>query len=354
MKKITSVFLGAAMILGVFACKEDQQTPVAEQATGSIKITVGTQLRAEGNLSGLTNNLIPGEEVVKKLQVWVFNGDIREKYGEAAATTLTLEGITVGSRDVFVFVNSDLAENSTKDALKEAQYTYATQDVAGKGLLMTQDGDLFTTVQVEEGKTAEQAITVKRLVARVDLRQLELNLDPEAKKFFDELADVEVAMYDVPKVVKMGTGAVGEPGGLLIGKKWSSIANLDTKEEAEGLLQSNVTFEITSDKAPYFYVNPLMEAGNTPMKLVLRGKPKKGGQAVSAEGLYTDAEGYMYYKVDIKGKENNNKILRNTVHILSGSITNMGAPNIDGAKKGSIKVNIQVADWEETNQNVTW
>ena len=187
------------------------------------------------------------------------------------------------------------------------------------------------------------------------------------------MKDVQVAMFNVPKETRLFGTSLAKNENYLFGAKWSSTAGAyeganDTAAMATPILMNAVEgLPVTSDKAPYYYVNE--SSVENKMFIVLRAKLYKDETWVNPTDntdlvdLYMDDEGYTYYPIWVNGKdmgyvydnyEADGKVVRNTQYNISLTIKGLGNPTIDPVDKAWLDVKVEVAPWIVVNQNVTW
>lgn len=373
--KLAHLFMVGALALGLYAC--DKNAPADEkkaEATLSVRVTPtsGSDLRAQGDLSGvgIQSEGLAAESAVKKLQVWVFAGETLDGYGEAVGNEVQNIAVHTGAKKVYVLVNAaGLQRESTLAEIKAVKSNIPV-NIESNGLMMTPKTDAGYDITIVSGENQlgygaedSEKVFVERAVARVAITSASLDLTAEAQTFFDDLSNVEVAMFNVPNVVNAYTGVFEEAvGTLLYGKAFPTTA--DSYSSAMGQLEPSLyevpTFPIVNTNAPYFYVNPYTPNNQAlkTMLIVLRGKPTKGGAAVTAPGLYTDTEGYTYYavKVNVDGlvPAGTGVVERNTQYNVALTIKKQGNPTIDPAENGQLNVKVTVKPWTVVNQNVIW
>lgn len=392
--KIGKLFLTAVVALGLMACN-NEEVPQIEGAESTISIKVfpssdSPSFRAVGNLSGdgVTTVGLEAESVIKQLEVYLFYGEAVKGYKSATDTTNVTEvtkiETTTGPTTIVVVANAGIGPVANKAELL-AKTKVLPADIT-KGLPMTgmtdPDADVivapgqnyygYAEGQTPAGKEHSVAapLQIVRVNARVAITSATLNLTD--KSIFDELKDVDVAMFNVPKTSNIfgNAGSLAINADYLFGEAWPSPQTSYTVGTANPYFKdATVTFPIVSTKAPYYYVteNTVGKAEattNQRMLIVLRGKPYKDEVAVVVEGLYTDAAGYTYYPVwvnaDDKGytyPENytaDNLIKRNTQYNISLSIKKIGNPTIDPVQDAFMDVTVKVAPWTVVTQNVTW
>lgn len=386
--KLNKLFAMGAIALGLIACNKDNNglEDQEKNATLSVRVATPTTTRAVGNLDGDTAAGIEAERKIHKTQVWVFAGDVKDGYGEANGPEVLNITVKTGERKMYVLVNAQgLSENSTIAEIEAAAYTIADANIPTSGFLMTpdvdQDGRKHVILNIKPGKNTygitstlaesqnkmseNKNLMVKRVASRVAIKEAKLELTDNT--LFDNLKNVEVAMFNVNKSVKAFSkaDAVNEviTGKLFIGAEWSKNGAYDeANTEIQATFADQVQFPIAAAAAPYFYVAPYAPeatAASNQMLIVLRGKPYKGDNPVMAPGLYTDENGYTYYKVvvgvdGIMPTPDAQKIMRNTRYNISLTIKKIGNPTIDPAQSATLDVKCEVEPWVDVQQDVTW
>ena len=236
---------------------------------------------------------------------------------------------------------------------------------------------------------SKTALPLVRVNARVALVSATVNRSavPETQQaVFDELKDVEVAMFNVPKETNLFGASLATNTDFQYGVQWPSpdLSYVGANESPatpnalldEGPLTlpafttpTQILIENTS--APYFYVNENTSdvvgdketITSEKMIIVLRAKPYKDGAAVaSLTGLYTDDAGYTYYPVwvnkdgiaNVDGVVGDGNVYRNTQYNVTLTINGLGRPSIDPVDKAFLDVKVEVKGWEVVNQDVTW
>lgn len=386
--KLRHLFLAAIVALGMMACNNEDVPAVVDGADGTVSVKVvpvsnGAGTRLSGDLSG--NGILPvgltAESAVKKTQVWVFMGNVLDGYGEAADVEVKDIPVHVGSREIYIVVNGKGLTKFTSKADIEAATTTLPVNIGDDGLVMTAEKITATlvagkntigygaTVAGTSTSLGDAPVKVARVNARVAIVSAELALDDQNQiDIFDELRNVEVAMFNVNEKASIFNPNAAS-GDWLYGQAWPQTAN--TYEDGTGsaveaaflqvaTMGTNDLIEIAN--SPYFYVNPL-ETENK-MFIVLRGKAYKDNALVTAEGLYTDSDGYTYFPVWVNGKDlgyaytgdntNTGKVLRNTQYNISLTIKKIGNPTIDPVEEAFLDVKVDVLPWEVVKQDVTW
>ena len=396
--RIKSILLAVLIAIGFAACNNEDVPVVKQKGEATISVRVmpssnGAALRAVEDLTG--NGVLAlglaDESKIQELEVYVFDAftDALDKYKAATIADgdpaeVTGIEVTPGDKVIMVVANGDVGTKATKDDLLAA--TMDLPVVADK-LPMTGESDVITLnpgqnyygYSTSVGTTddnfieEEKPLKIMRVNARVAIVAADLS---EAIKdgndpIFDELQDVDVAIFNVP----IASLLFGEPGDLaknenyLFGEAWDTTDKTYVESgTAEGTFKNaEVAFPIDVTKAPTYYVteNTADEraddtVANEQMLIVLRGKPYKGGNPVVSAGLYTDADGYTYYPIRvnkdgiISDGAKDGKILRNTQYNISLTIKKIGNPTIDDVEDAWLDVIVQVVDWEVITQDVAW
>jgi len=389
--KIFKVLLIVAIAFGMMACNNEQDVPeISGEKDASISIKVfpssnGPTVRATGDLSvGDADGVIAAESAIKKLEVWVFAGNNLEEYKSATiADGATPEvrdiEVTSGPRTIVVVANASLGTQATLTGLK-ALTKNLTQDVSN-GLAMTAEPIDVTlvkgnnyygysgTTSYGENFLAQTPLALTRVNARVAIVAADIQLATLSEgevHVFDRLKEVQVAMFNVPKVTNLFGAPLAINGDYLFGFAWPSpLGTYTVGNEESSLLDETITFPITN--APYYYVNEnTAENANEQMFIVLRGKPYMGDETHvnQYQGLYTDADGYTYYPVWVNATKEgysytgtntgDSKIRRNTQYNISLTITGIGRPTIDEPETALLDVKVEVAPWAVIAQDVTW
>ncbi|MDD4697626.1 MAG: fimbrial protein [Fermentimonas sp.] len=392
--KIFKVLLVVAIAFGMMACNNEQDVPeISGEKDASISIKVypssdSPSFRATGDLSSPATDdaVLAAESAIKTLEVWVFTGDALEAYKSATIAdgavpeVLDIE-VTSGPRTIVVVANANLNSQPTLTALK-ALTKNLTQDLS-TGLVMTAEPivnvplvkgnnyygytGITSTGETYHNQTPVALTRVNARVAIVDA-DIELKVLTEGEvHVFDNLKDVQVAMFNVPKVTNLFGASLATNANYLFGNGWPSPLGTYTVGTAEPkLLDETITFPIVNTAAPYYYVNEnTAEAAKEQMFIVLRGRPYMGeNQVTQYQGLYTDEGGYTYYPVWVNanktgygyatGHSADSKIVRNTQYNISLTITGIGNPTIDEPETAWLDVKVEVSPWLVVNQSVEW
>jgi len=386
--KIGKLLLTAVIALGLMACNNEDgpELPVEKNASISIKVFPSSKsgdLRATGDLSGngVASPGLAAESAIKKLEVWIFMGDVLDAYkaGEADAYEVTEIEARIGARQVVVAANANIGQVNSK---AELLAKLAGLPNIANGLVMTAEpfnitlekgknywGYTGTDIAGEEKYHEATPLAITRVNARVALINATLDvasIPANQKPIFDALTDVEVAMFNVPNQTKLFGAPLAVTGtdlNYVFGAKWPSPSGTyegaaDPTATATAGLTDEVedALPVVVADAPYYYVN---ECIAEKMFIVLRAKLSKEGAAVdpaTVEGLYTDGNGYTYYPVWVNkdGLAAAGPIVRNTQYNISLTIKGLGNPTIDEVEKAWLDVAVEVAEWDVVEQNVTW
>lgn len=399
--KIVKILLVLAIAVGMTACNNEDVVDLSNlpESTISVRVVPGSDGPAVRSIGDLTGNGVlavglPAESAIKQLEVFVFAGETPAGYGSATSTSSVTEVLdiatTAGERSIYVVANANIGTVANK-----AELLAETKDipaVIANGLPMTSNETTVTLVAgnnqygfIEDGLnydgTANQIspaepLKVYRVNARVAIVGATLALEPADLDLFDNLKDVQVAMFNVPKETKLFGPALSLAmnANYLYGEAWDSPLGTYVKDPAPAIpsaeanvsfLDQTVTFPIVAATAPYYYVNEntAADAGEQ-MFIVLRGKTYKGDNPIVAEGYFTDEAGYTYYPVWINATKDgytyvgtetgDSKIRRNTQYNITLTIKHKGNPNIDPPVSAMLDVNVTVEPWLVVTQNVTW
>ena len=390
--KIFKVLFVAIIALGMTACNNDDVPDMTGEKDATISIKVfpasnGTTVRATGDLTapGVEPAGLAAESAVKSLEVWIFQGDVLDAYKSAAGNEVTDIAAHIGARDVIVVANAEIGQKNSKDELL-ATLKGLPADIASKGLIMTAEpfnitlekgknyyGYTGTDIAGEEKYHTSTPLAITRVNARVAIVSAVLdytNVPANQQVVFDELKDVEVAMYNVPEQTKLFGTDLATNADYLFGAKWPSPENTyvgadDATATPTASLTNNVTdaLPVVITNAPYYYVNE--SNGTDEMFIVLRAKLYKDEEPVlTVKDLYTDADGYTYYPVWVNATKEGYSytgdntgdgiIRRNTQYNISLTIKGLGNPTIDEVEKAWLDVAVEVKPWKVVNQTVVW
>lgn len=407
--KLFKLLFVAIIAFGMVACNNEDEPQISGEKDASISIKVfpssnGPVTRSLGNLSDSAATTSPGllaESAIKQLEVWVFSGDVLTGYGKAAAAEVTNIEAVAGESSVVVVANANIGIKASKEVLLDEVKELPAEGIAG-GLVMTAepidvtlmagnnyygytDAEFTAKEALDPSKKTHldddnTALPLVRVNARVAIVGATLNYDavpPTQQAVFDELRDVEVAMFNVPKETNLFGASLAINDAFQYGAQWPSpeLSYVGVNESSAApnalLDEGPLTLPIEKTNAPYFYVNENTSTvvgdktttSSEKMIIVLRAKPYKAGVAVtSLTGLYTDSNGYTYYPVWVNkdgiatpaGVVGDGNVYRNTQYNVTLTINGLGRPSIDPVDKAFLDVKVEVKAWEVVNQNVVW
>lgn len=394
MKKFVYVLTAAAVALGFASCQKNSEvnsTSEGKQATVSVNVTQGS-LRAIGNSDAST--LTAEESKVKKLEVFVFNGDARDGYKkETGADVKKVKDIavTTGSRTIIVVANAfeDLSNITSKAALKATVSADLANQTLANGLLMTcEETDVF---DVKPGKNqygfktgdtdldatanqikAETPIALTRVAARVALVKAETAFEGAYAGF--KFEPTEVYVYNAKKQSKYFGTDLNHGSDLLSGTDltpYSGEYKPGTLPTTVAYLKDNVTdlSTITTDKPVYYYVFE-NDATIKPTIFTIKGKIKKADNSYATKDDFPgaiDNDGFTYYSIVVNGNKGgytytgdatakDSKIKRNTKYNLSVKIKHLGKddPTVPPTESATLDVMIEVAPWLSVDQAIEY
>lgn len=374
-----SLLLVGLIALGMTACSNEDEIKVEGQPESTVSIRVtpasnGPVVRATGDLTTAGNDgVLAAESAIKTLEVYLFNGDTPDGYGKVTGTGVTeVTGIAThsGTKDMVVVANANIGAVGSKTALL-AKTKDLPVDI-GNGLVMSAEPVAIELIEGENqygyagGNLSTTALSLYRVNARVAIVAADLGELPAGQAaLFDALTDVQVAMFNVPETTKLFDPLVTN-GNFLYGQAWPSGGSTFTADAIEStFVEATITWPITNAAAPYFYVNEnTSETSAKQMMIVVRAKPMLGEAAVTAEGVYTDANGYTYYPIWVNATKDGytytgentgtSNITRNTQYNISLTIKGLGNPTIDPPVRANLDVMVEVAPWLVVDQTVEW
>lgn len=389
--KLIKLILSGAIILGMVACNSDDgiESHSKKDATVSLKITqVGTRAIS-------TSTLATEESNIKKIDVFVFNGNLIDGHKQVTSPTTVTEvngvEVTTGTRSLVVVANSsvDLTGISTKTDLLETVAADLADETLEKGLLMTsEETESFTlaagenfygyadngSIPAENKHSIGVPVKLQRVAARIALVSLDTQFTGSYDGYEFELA--EVFLFNAKKQSKL----FGES--LVKGTEYLSGINLDlfngalkpsgwVAEWEVPYLRDDFTgsSDIGADNFPYYYTFE-NDASVVPTVISLKGKLKDAsGNYVTEEDLpgSIDTEGFTYYSIEVNATkggytyndnsgEHDSKILRNTQYNISILIKHGGKkdPTDPPLEPAELNVYVEVVPWLVVNQNVEY
>ncbi len=400
--KLEKLFLLGAIALGLAACS-NEDTPVVQQAknaTMSLRIVQGGT-RAIGD-----SELTTKESKIKRLDVFVFNGDARDGYeraeNEDGVTEVKDIKVTTGSRTMMVVANATFTKEEMKaitskaDLLTKVATDLATQTLEN-GLLMTGEvTEAFTIapgknyygypdqpgVDAENQHSKNEPVKLIRVPARVSLISAVTAFEGSYAGFTFELE--EVFLFNAKKQSKY----FGDPGALVAGTELLSGVDLSSfggplkpgtwvpEWTAPYLLDVKASFpaglgSITEATPVYYYVFE-NDASVQPTVLSIKGKIKKADNTYATNGEFPDAidaQGFTYYSILVNatrdgytypgentGITGDKIIRRNTHYKISVTIKRIGKkdPTDPPIEPATLDVKVEVVDWKIVNQEVVY
>ena len=414
--KISRILFVIAIALGMMACNNEDVPQLNGEKDASISIKVfpssnGPSFRATGNLSGggIQTAGLEAESAIKKLEVWVFSGDVLKAYGTVAGNEITNLETSIGLSTIVVTANTNIGIKGSKADVLNELGNLPPRDITINGLVMTAEPFDVTLVAgnnyygyTDEEVTAKTAVDplkknhledgkkplpITRVNARVALVSAELDYTsvPENQKaVFTDLKDLQVAMFNVPNQTKLFGTPLATNSDFQYGAKWPSpdfsyVGVDDDPAAPNGILYdalANVespTSKVQVEAAPYYYVNENTSAEvagtaadpSEKMIIVLRAKVYNGTTLVTQlKDLYTDEDGYTYYPIWVNALKDNytyntgytadGNVYRNTQYNINLVIKGLGRPTIDEVDKAWLDVKVEVAPWSVVTQDVVW
>lgn len=388
--KLSKLFLIGAIALGMVACNNDDVPNVQEKnATVSLKLTqAGT--RAIGD-----NTLAVAESNIKKLDVFVFNGDARDGFKSEASATSVLEvkeiAVTTGSRTLVVVANApeDLSGITSKAALLAKVNDDLENQTVDNGLLMTsEETTAFTiapghnyygyaddaAVPAENKHSVGEPVKLTRVAARVAL----VGATTDFTGAYDgwEFEPSEIFLFNAKKQSKYFGASLVEGGELLSGVDLTgfdgTLKPVDWVAAWEvPYLKDNLTDLTTvTATAPIYYYTFENDPTIQPTVLSIKGKLKNadGDELTNADlpGAI-DTDGFTYYSVIVNGNlggynytganvDHDGTILRNTQYNITLTIKHPGKddPTDPPTEQAMLDVLVEVVPWVVVNQAVEY
>ncbi len=377
--KLGKLFLVGAIALGLglTACNNDAPDVENEKA-GALTLTVvqgAPSTRLVGNISseGASKPVLMAESKIHTIEVWVFSGGILERYysGPLAGDKIQVAGLTVGEKEIVVVANAALGTQPDKTTLL-AKTKELSQDITN-GLVMTAEPFTQTLTACEEPDCNAAEVTITRVNARVALTCLEVDFGTGLP--YNNFKLSEIAIFNVPKTTKLfGAPLVSAPLDFFYGSAYpSSVSSYVGStgdpsgkngavngDLAEANDQENPFVYVTN--APYFYVHENDAAQQT--FIVLKGTLWSGDTQYTLPGVFTDHNGFTYYRIDVNldnpdysfvgTTAKDGKLLRNNLYNICVTLKKAGNPTIDEPETTCLDVTVTVKDWEVVTQNVNW
>ncbi|MBR8708828.1 fimbrial protein [Bacteroides pyogenes] len=387
--KLEKLFLLGAIAFGLAACS-NEDTPVVQQAknaTMSLKIVQGGT-----RAIGIPDDITAGESKIKRLDVFVFNGDAVDGHKQATGEDVTEVkdiAVTTGSRTMVVVANAtaDMGTITSKAALLGKVASDLAAQTLENGLLMTSEVTEEFTIQAGKnyygyaaGQTPagnEISVGVPVKLTRVPARVALVNAVTQFTGSYAEFTfePEEIFLFNAKKQSKY----FGNPGALVAGTELLSGVDLSSFggplkpaawETADYLKDPFESLDILSEQRVYYYVFE-NDASVQPTVLSIKGKIKKS----SADDDYAtatefpgaiDSQGYTYYSIVVNANKEgytyegdtpkDSKILRNTQYNISVTIKHLGKddPTDPPTEAATLDVKVEVAEWEVVGQNVVY
>ena len=387
--KLEKLFLLGAIAFGLAACS-NEDTPVVQQAknaTMSLKIVQGGT-----RAIGIPDDITAGESKIKRLDVFVFNGDAVDGHKQATGEDVTEVkdiAVTTGSRTMVVVANAtaDMGTITSKAALLGKVASDLAAQTLENGLLMTSEVTEEFTIQAGKnyygyaaGQTPagnEISVGVPVKLTRVPARVALVNAVTQFTGSYAEFTfePEEIFLFNAKKQSKY----FGNPGALVAGTELLSGVDLSSFggplkpaawETADYLKDPFESLDILSEQRVYYYVFE-NDASVQPTVLSIKGKIKKS----SADDDYAtatefpgaiDSQGYTYYSIVVNANKEgytyegdtpkDSKILRNTKYNISVTIKHLGKddPTDPPTEAATLDVKVEVAEWEVVGQNVVY
>ena len=385
--KLEKLFLLGAIAFGLAACS-NEDTPVVQQAknaTMSLKIVQGGT-----RAIGIPDDITAGESKIKRLDVFVFNGDAVDGHKQATGEDVTEVkdiAVTTGSRTMVVVANAtaDMGTITSKAALLGKVASDLAAQTLENGLLMTSEVTEEFTIQAGKnyygyaaGQTPagnEISVGVPVKLTRVPARVALVNAVTQFTGSYAEFTfePEEIFLFNAKKQSKY----FGNPGALVAGTELLSGVDLSSFggplkpaawETADYLKDAFTSLDILSEKQVYYYVFE-NDASVQPTVLSIKGKIKKAddtyADADEFPGVFDDDD-YTYYSIVVNANKEgytyegdtpkDSKILRNTQYNISVTIKHLGKddPTDPPTEAATLDVKVEVAEWEVVGQNVVY
>ena len=398
--KIGKLFLvgAVALGLGLTACNNDDvpnAVKEGEMATVSIKITKTTAgARVATDAYANVSERTVAESNIKKLDVFVFNGDALDGHGTATGDNV-LEvkdiAVTTGLRKLVVVANAtaDMGTITSKAALLAKVATDLSAQTLDNGLLMTSEetGEFtiaagknyygYTAGQTPAGTEHSVGAPVKltRVPARVALVGTTIAFEGSYEGFTFE--PEQVFLFNAKKQSKYFGASLVEGAELLSGVDLSTFtgplkpATWDPAWTVAYLQDAVTDFSTISTDKPVYYYTFENDATVQPTVLSIKGKIKKAdGTYATADkfpGAIADDQGTTYYSIVVNAEKggytytgadvaHDGKIIRNTQYNLTVTIKHLGKddPTDPPTEAATLDVLVEVLPWVVVNQAVEY
>lgn len=385
--RLNKLFLMGAIALGLMACNQEEIPNGVKDATVSIKITQAvTGAKAIGDAQ-----LANAESAIKKLDVFVFNGDAVDGHGTATGTNVTEIkeiAVTTGTRSIVVVANAtaDMGTITSKAALLAKIATDLSAQTLTNGLLMTSTEtagfevkagkNYYGYAQGTEGTyfSIDTPVKLTRVPARVALVSAATAFEGSYAGFTFE--PERVFLFNAKKQSNyFGTSLVtGEE--LLSGIDLTDFdgplkpSNWDVNWVANYLTDEVADLSTITTNAPVYYYTFEKDATDRPTVISIKGKIKKADDTYATATEFPGAistDGFTYYSVIVNGNKggytftgddvaHDGTIIRNTQYNISLTIKHLGTedPTDNPTESAALDVLVEVVDWVSVNQAVIY
>lgn len=398
--KLSNLLLIGAIAFGLAACNNENVPEVqTKDATMSLRI-MQTGISSPIKAVGVAKDLVVSESAIDSLDVFVFNGDVRDGYKREVATKGTILNkvedisVTAGSRSIIVVANSplDLSKTTSKKALLDFVHPNLLVQASTSILLMTSEEtapieilpgvNYYGYPDSQADAAAEFSIgsplQLTRVAARVALMGVTVNFEAPYENW--TYKNESVFLFNAKMQSKFfGPSLVlGEEllsglnltnfGGPLKPYKWDAAWTVDYLKDAV----TDLT-KITRD-APVYYYTFENDSVKVPTCISLQGKllDANGDQVTRTTHSQfpnindiVDADGYTYYTVVVNAEKINytytagytpdGTIKRNTQYNITLAITRPGVDDpTDPVEYAILNVEVEVTPWVIVEQGVTW
>lgn len=325
MKKI--FFSAAALLALVCSCNKQEPIPSTDQNSyGELVISVQQEVSTKTKAVTDYVTVLDDEKAEKSVTVMVFDaasGALNVSKTLAATTEELTINVPTGEKTVYAVVNGpDLSGVSTVDQLLAVTDDLASSSIAADGFTML--GTANCTVAKETPASA--SITVSRLVSRVVLKNVTNSL-PAAYGHMT----IDAVYLGNANTVQTFAGVASVP------------VNIDGYADA-AKAQPIGKNDVTGACPEYLYraVGTDVNVGDSYTTVQhMYCQPNATDEYTTMYILTTIGDNQYYYKVEL-----DKKLSANYTYSVEANIFNLGTDNPDDElEKGSLSVNITVADW---------
>lgn len=374
--KAIKLFAIAALTLGMMACNKKEDSNVipneGTQATLSIKVDAGSQLRALG--------ASPADGDVKSLEVYVYAGDLLEGYKKVENTSEAVDiNVTTGERKLVVVANANLGKINSLTELQEIALRDKVVMVEPSGddqvgVAMTAEPQTITIKAGKntygfgagEGSISSAPLQLVKVPARISLVGASTSFEGAFAGWTFEPS--EVFVFNVPnssrlfgpslELVEMGRYA-GMKQDSWTGDLWvpSQVVKEVLRDEVSDLSS------ITPNNFIYYHS---FESIGKPVVLVIRGKLKDDSGQLVKGAPFADDNGYTHYSILVNAERSGyaytgddtgtGNLKRNTDYRISVVIKRPGTsdPTTPPADAATLDVKVAVTPWLTVNQNIEY